>query len=65
MATRDSKKCEEVRQELVLESANKFVYCRQCDLASFKSIRKFADRFNAGNLLRDLLLYKVNLTLVR
>jgi len=30
------RKCEEAREEIVLESRNKFVYCRQCDLASFR-----------------------------
>jgi len=41
MACRDMKKCEEERREIVLETRNKFVYCRQCDLASFSSIREF------------------------
>lgn len=49
MASRDMKKCEEVRKEIVLETANKYIYCRKCDLASQESVRKFADRFNNGN----------------
>ena len=49
MACRDLKKCEEVRQTIVLETANKYVYCRKCDLASQDSIRKFAEKFNSGN----------------
>lgn len=42
--SRDMERCETARAEIVLESKNKFVYCRECDLASFESIRKFADR---------------------
>lgn len=49
MASRDMEKCENVRKEFVLESGNKYVYCRKCDLSSQESIRKFAKRFNAGN----------------
>lgn len=44
MACRDLERCEAARAEIVLESKNKYVYCRECDLASFESIRKFADR---------------------
>lgn len=42
MACRNMDKCEEERSEIVLETRNKFVYCRKCDLASFSSIREFA-----------------------
>ncbi|KAL9917512.1 retinol dehydrogenase 12-like isoform 1-T2 [Glossina fuscipes fuscipes] len=45
MACRDMKKCEEARQEIVLETRNKNVYCRKCDLASMDSIHKFVDEF--------------------
>ncbi len=37
-----------MREEIVLESRNKFVYCRHCDLASFHSIRdgeKYTTRY--------------------
>ena len=41
MACRDMKKCEQVRDEIILESKNKNVHCLECDLSSFKSIRNF------------------------
>lgn len=44
MACRDMKKCEEAREEIFLETKNKYVYCRQCDLASLDSIRNFVAR---------------------
>ncbi|KAI9580632.1 hypothetical protein GQX74_013540 [Glossina fuscipes] len=43
MACRDMKKREEARQEIVLETRNKNVYCRKCDLPSMDSIHKFVD----------------------
>lgn len=43
MACRDLERCESARTEIVLESKNKYVYCRDCDLASFDSIRKFVE----------------------
>ncbi|CAD7013863.1 unnamed protein product [Ceratitis capitata] len=49
MACRDMQKCEEAREEIVLETFNKHVYCRQCDLASLESIRKFADNFKKNS----------------
>lgn len=44
MACRDMKRCEEAREAIVVESQNPRVYCRQCDLASFQSVRQFADK---------------------
>ena len=57
MASRDMKKCEEIRKEFVLESGNKFIYCRKCDLASQESIKQFATRFNSGISLNDSFLW--------
>ncbi|CAH2985074.1 unnamed protein product [Chilo suppressalis] len=34
MACRDMEKCESSRREIVLETNNKYVYCRHCDRAS-------------------------------
>lgn len=45
MACRDMKKCEEARKEIVLDTKNKFIYCRSCDLASLKSVREFVKQF--------------------
>lgn len=56
MACRDLKKCEEAREEIVLESLNKHVYCRQCDLASFNSIREFANSFQQEQPRLDILI---------
>lgn len=44
LACRDMTRCEAARTEIVLESKNKYVYCRECDLSSFESIRKFAEK---------------------
>lgn len=41
MACRDMKKCEEVRDEIILDSKNRHVHCMECDLSSMESIRNF------------------------
>ncbi|KAK9297922.1 hypothetical protein QLX08_008462 [Tetragonisca angustula] len=45
MACRDMEKCESTRLNIVMESKNKYVYCRPCDLASQKSIKDFVEQF--------------------
>ncbi|CAK9807835.1 Retinol dehydrogenase 13 [Anthophora plagiata] len=45
MACRDMDKCEIVRSEIVMETRNKYVYCRKCNLASQTSIRNFVNEF--------------------
>jgi len=56
MACRDLKKCEEERQKIVLDTRNKYVYCRRCDLASFQSIRDFVTQFNKQEEKCDVLI---------
>ncbi|XP_043218088.1 retinol dehydrogenase 13-like isoform X2 [Amphibalanus amphitrite] len=55
LACRDMTKCEEARKFIVLETSNKYVYCRHCDLASQESIRKFAEVFNKTEPRLDVL----------
>jgi retinol dehydrogenase-13 len=45
MACRSITKCEEARKEIVLDTKNKNVYCRECDLSSFVSIKAFVKRY--------------------
>ncbi|KAM8714247.1 hypothetical protein ACLKA7_014391 [Drosophila subpalustris] len=56
MACRDMKKCEEAREEIVLETKNKYIYCRECDLASMDSIRNFVATFNREQKRLDVLI---------
>ncbi|RVE54553.1 hypothetical protein evm_000674 [Chilo suppressalis] len=55
MACRDMEKCESNRREIVLETSNKYVYCRPCDLASTESIRKFVETFKCEEPRLDIL----------
>lgn len=41
MACRNMRKCEVVRDEIMLDSKNRHVYCMECDLSSMESIRNF------------------------
>ncbi|XP_071453831.1 retinol dehydrogenase 13-like isoform X2 [Hetaerina americana] len=56
MACRDGNKCEKTREEIVLETKNKYVYCRSCDLSSQDSVRKFVERFNKEENRLDILI---------
>ncbi|XP_055606426.1 retinol dehydrogenase 13-like [Uranotaenia lowii] len=55
MACRDMKKCEEARKEIVLETNNPNVFCRECDLASLQSVRKFVKQFKTEQPRLDIL----------
>lgn len=44
MACRDMEKCKIARDEIAVVSKNRFVFCRECDLASLNSIREFASK---------------------
>ncbi|KHJ41176.1 oxidoreductase, short chain dehydrogenase/reductase family protein [Trichuris suis] len=44
MASRNMDKCKEQRRKIVLETRNKNVVCRLCDLASLESVENFAKR---------------------
>ncbi|XP_017145786.2 retinol dehydrogenase 12-like isoform X2 [Drosophila miranda] len=53
MACRVMKKCEEAREEIVLETKNKYVYCRECDL---DSIRNFVAAFKREQKTLNILI---------
>lgn len=44
MACRNSKLCEEARQEIITKTGNMNIYNRELDLASFESVRNFANK---------------------
>lgn len=49
-------KCEEARKEIILSTRNKNVHCRELDLASFTSIKNFAQRFKTEQNRLDVLI---------
>ncbi|XP_035741745.1 retinol dehydrogenase 13-like [Vespa mandarinia] len=55
LACRNKNRCEQARKEIVIETKNKLVYCRKCDLASQESIRTFVTRFKNENSQLDIL----------
>ncbi|CAG9863618.1 unnamed protein product [Phyllotreta striolata] len=55
MACRDMRRCEAAREEIVLDTKNKYIYCRKCDLASLESIRKFVKEFKSHENRLDVL----------
>lgn len=46
----------QAREEIVMESRNKFVYCRPCDLASLQSVRDFVKHFKQEQNRLDVLI---------
>lgn len=55
MACRDMKRREEAREDIVLTTKNKYVYCRPCDLASLQSIKQFTKLFQHEQTRLDIL----------
>uniref|UniRef100_A0A1I7XPA3 Retinol dehydrogenase 14 n=1 Tax=Heterorhabditis bacteriophora TaxID=37862 RepID=A0A1I7XPA3_HETBA len=53
MACRNREKCVQVRRDIVLNTRNKQVYCRQCDLEDFESIRTFVLKLSKGKFELD------------
>ena len=56
MACRDMEKCETARRDIVLDTKNKYVYCRKCDLASQESIRSFVKQFKKEHSKLNILI---------
>lgn len=48
LACRDEKKANQARKDIILQSGNTDVHYRHLDLASLKSVRRFAQRINEG-----------------
>ena len=46
MACRDMEKCAKAKAEIVLETANRNIECKELDLACLDSVKKFADEIN-------------------
>lgn len=46
----------QAREEIVLDTKNKYIYCRQCDLASLQSIRDFVKVFKSEQKRLDVLI---------
>ncbi|MFH4976669.1 hypothetical protein AB6A40_003378 [Gnathostoma spinigerum] len=53
MACRNREKCIQVRRDIVLSTRNKQVYCRQCDMEDFDSIRTFVSKLSHGKFEVD------------
>ncbi|VDK45982.1 unnamed protein product, partial [Cylicostephanus goldi] len=53
MACRNREKCIQVRRDIVLSTRNKQVYCRQCDLEDFDSVRTFVQKASKGKYELD------------
>lgn len=46
----------QARTEIVLDTNNKYVYCRPCDLASLESVRNFVKLFKSEQERLDILI---------
>uniref|UniRef100_A0A0N5ATX2 GOLD domain-containing protein n=1 Tax=Syphacia muris TaxID=451379 RepID=A0A0N5ATX2_9BILA len=53
MACRDRRKCVSLRREIVMQTNNRQVYCRQCDLTDFDSVHKFVKKVSKGKFQLD------------
>lgn len=53
MACRDRKKCVSVRRDIVLNTNNRQVYCRHCDLTDSESVRNFVAKVSKGKFKLD------------
>ncbi|KAK3774917.1 hypothetical protein RRG08_007274 [Elysia crispata] len=56
LACRDVTKGNNAVQEIIRETGNNNVFCWELDLSSFKSIRKFAEKFNESEPRLDILI---------
>lgn len=56
LACRDVKKCESAREDIVMRTKNKYIYCRKCDLASQESIIQFVERFKSEHPRLNILI---------
>ncbi|XP_034238449.1 retinol dehydrogenase 13-like [Thrips palmi] len=56
LACRDKDRCATAREEIFLETENKHIYCRYCDLGSFESIKRFVRRLQRDEEKVDILI---------
>lgn len=62
LACRSIERGEAARQEIIKETDNQEVFCRQLDLGSMQSIRDFASKFQAEESRLDVLINNAGLT---
>lgn len=55
LACRDKERCALAREDIFLETENKDIHCRYCDLASFDSIKRFVRRLQKDEEKVDIL----------
>ena len=61
LACRNMSKAEAARDEITKETGNKDVHCKRLDLASFKSVREFAEDIMATEKRLDVLINNAGL----